>query len=264
MKRAYYPRPTMCITQGYDSNYTHQGTFAIDDSGEDGGIDWFLAPFDCVIKKILSKDYGNWVWIESLEKVECPNGYVGYLTMMFGHDNKVRHKAGDIIKEGKILGAEGTSGQATGNHNHIELGLGKYKGTWYENSKGVYMLYNAIKPNEYLYLKEGYVIKNGGGYKWTYEPKEVVIEPIIEKPIIEEIITPKVEPVIIPVLTPEIDEIEETDTIISVDTQEPEIAVQNDDTSELSDTLASSLLKLLKLAIDWLINKLGGKNGKDN
>ena len=125
MKRAYYPRPTMCITQGYNSKYTHQGTFAIDDSGEDGGIDWLLAPFDCVVKKILNKSYGIWLWVESLEKVECPNGYKGYLTMMIGHDNKVRHKVGDIIKEGTKFKAEGTSGGTTGNHNHIELGLGK-------------------------------------------------------------------------------------------------------------------------------------------
>ena len=172
MKKAYYPRPTMCITQGYNGNVSHQGTYAIDEAGEDGGIDWFLAPFDCVIKKVLDEKYGIWVWAESLEEVECANGYKGYLTIMFGHDNKVRFEVGKTIKEGETLGAEGTSGEATGNHNHFEIGLGKYKGTWYKNSDGVYMLYNAVKPHEYLYLKKDYVIKKSGGYNWTYENEQ--------------------------------------------------------------------------------------------
>ena len=165
MEKAKFPMPTMNITQGYNEG-AHKGTFAIDLAGEDIGIDWVLAPFTGTIKKVLSGTYGNWYWFESNEEVLCANGEVTKLTAMFGHDNKIRHKVGDIINQGEKLCAEGTSGKTTGNHCHLEIGLGPYVGTWYPNQYGIYMLYNAVKPNEYLCVPDNYEIKKDGGYKW--------------------------------------------------------------------------------------------------
>lgn len=169
MEKAKFPMPTMAITQGYDMG-THRGTYALDMAGEDAGIDWVLAPFTCKVKHVESnKGYGNWYWVESVEPVLCANGEVTKLTAMFGHDNKMRHKVGDIIKQGQPLCAEGTSGHATGNHCHFELGKGSYVGTWYRNAYGVYMLYNEVKPNEYLCVPDNYRIKSTGGYTWKKE-----------------------------------------------------------------------------------------------
>lgn len=168
MEKAKFIMPTMAVTQGYDMG-THKGAFALDLGGEDAGIDWVLAPFTGTIKCVLSGSYGNWYWFESNEEVLCANGEITKLVAMFGHDNKVRHKVGDVIKQGEPLCAEGTSGNATGNHCHFELGKGNYVGTWYKNSDGVYMLYNAVKPNEYLCVPDDYVIKNDGGYAWKKE-----------------------------------------------------------------------------------------------
>ena len=168
MEKAKFPMPTMNITQGYDMG-AHKGTFALDLAGEDTGIDWVLAPFTGTIKKVLSGTYGNWYWFESNEEVLCANGEVTKLVAMFGHDNRIRHKVGDVIKQGDNLCAEGTSGYTTGNHCHLEIGLGNYVGTWYKNGDGIYMLYNAVKPNEYLCLPDNYRIIKDGGYKWTKE-----------------------------------------------------------------------------------------------
>lgn len=168
MEKFKFPMPTMTITQGYDIG-THKGAFALDMAGEDAGIDWVEAPFTGVVKHIESASYGNWYWFESLDKVLCANGVIDYMTVMLGHDNKMRHKVGDIVKQGEHLCAEGTSGQATGNHCHMEVGRGKYVGTWYPNQYGVYMLYNAVKPNEYMCVPDNYVIKNDGGYAWKRE-----------------------------------------------------------------------------------------------
>ena len=168
MEKAKFPMPTMAITQGYNVG-THKGAYALDMAGEDTGIDWVLAPFTGTIKKVLSGTYGNWYWFESNEEVLCANGEITKLTAMFGHDNKIRHNVGDVIKQGEHLCAEGTSGHATGNHCHFELGKGSYAGTWYPNQYGVYMIYNAVKPNEYLCVPDNYVIKNNGGYTWKKE-----------------------------------------------------------------------------------------------
>lgn len=174
LEKAKFPMPTMNITQGYDVG-THKGAFALDMAGEDSGIDWVLAPFTGKIVHVESASYGNWYWFESLDKVLCANGELTKLTCMFGHDNKMRHKVGDIIKQGEPLCAEGTSGNATGNHCHLEVGIGSYVGNWYKNQYGVYMLYNAVKPNEYLCLPDNYKIKivdgklKNGGLGWIRE-----------------------------------------------------------------------------------------------
>lgn len=174
IEKAKFPMPTMNITQGYNEG-SHKGTFALDLAGEDSGIDWVLAPFTGKIVKTLSGSFGNWYWFESLDKVLCANGELTKLTCMFGHDNKMRHKEGDIIKQGEPLCAEGTSGNATGNHCHLEVGVGPFAGTWYPNQYGIYMLYNEVKPNEYLCLPDDYKIKiadgvlRNGGLGWKRE-----------------------------------------------------------------------------------------------
>lgn len=178
MEKAKFPMPTMDITQGYDMG-THLGTFALDIAGEDTGIDWVDAPFTGVIKHTESASYGNWYWFESLEPVLCANGEVTKLTCMFGHDNKMRHNVGDIVKQGEHLCAEGTSGKATGNHCHLEVGKGEYVGNWYPNQYGIYMLCNEVKPNEYLCLPEGCNIKNDGGYAWKWESEVQETQPSV-------------------------------------------------------------------------------------
>lgn len=168
MEKAKFPMPTMAITQGYDEG-THLGTFALDLAGEDTGIDWVDAPFTGKIVHTESASYGNWYWFESLEPVLCANGEVTKLTAMFGHDNIMRHNVGDIVQQGEHLCAEGTSGQATGNHCHFELGIGDYVGTWYPNQYGIYMLYNEVKPNEYLCVPDDCRILEDYGYAWKKE-----------------------------------------------------------------------------------------------
>lgn len=168
MEKAKFPMPTMAITQGYCIG-THKGAYALDMAGEDAGIDWVLAPFTGVVKHVESASYGNWYWFESLEPVLCANGEITKLTCMFGHDNALRHNVGDVIRQGENLCLEGKSGNADGNHCHLEVGKGEYVGTWYPNQYDVYMIYNAVKPNEYLCLPDDYRIINDGGYHWTRE-----------------------------------------------------------------------------------------------
>ena len=86
MEKPIYPSPYMRITQ--HNVGTHIDSFAIDEAGMDGGIDYILAPFTGIIKKIYTKD-ANEVWLESLDKVEYPDGTIDYMTVMFAHANDV-------------------------------------------------------------------------------------------------------------------------------------------------------------------------------
>ena len=107
MEKPLYPSPYMRITQGYGVG-THKNSFAIDDGGSDSGIDFILAPFTGVIKKIYPND-ANEVWLESVDKVEYPDGTIDYMTMLFAHDNDVSNlKVGQVIPRGTRFYEEGT------------------------------------------------------------------------------------------------------------------------------------------------------------
>lgn len=170
MQRAMYPSPYMRITQGYDEG-THLESFAIDDAGSDSGIDYLVAPFDCVVKKIYTND-ANEVWFESASPVEYADGTVDYMTVMMAHCNDVSFlSVGQIIKQGDRCYYEGTKGYATGNHAHIECGKGKFTGTgWHKLTTGFYGINNGKKPEECFYIDDSIKVLDDYGYHFKKVP----------------------------------------------------------------------------------------------
>lgn len=167
MEKPLYPCKNMRITQGYNEG-THLDSFAIDDAGKDTSISKIRAPYTGIIKKIY-KDDANEVWLESIDKVEYPDGTKDYLTMMFAHSNDVSNLfVGKKIAQNEEFYSEGTKGNATGNHCHFECGKGKFTGTgWHKNSSGYYSINNGKKPEDCLWLdKEVNVINN---YKYNFK-----------------------------------------------------------------------------------------------
>lgn len=164
MEKPLYPSPYMRITQGYNVG-THLDSFAIDEAGSDSGIDFILAPFTGVIKKIYPED-ANEVWLESVDKVEYPDGTIDYMTIMFAHDNDVSNlKVGQVISKGTRFYEEGTKGNATGNHVHIECGKGKFTGSgWHKNNAGYWSINNPKKPTECLWIDDTIKILDSKGY----------------------------------------------------------------------------------------------------
>lgn len=163
-KRALFPMRYLNVSQGYGTS-GHKGGYPIDLAGKDSGIDNVYAPFDCRVKKIYN--YGHTVWIQSRYKVKWANGDVNYATISFTHDNNVSNlKVGQRLKRGQKFYQEGTAGNATGNHVHMETARGKFVNPgWYKTKYGTWRIYNAVKPQSLLWLHETKVIKTGG-YKW--------------------------------------------------------------------------------------------------
>ena len=174
MEKPLYPSPYMRITQGYNVG-THLDSYAIDEAGSDSGIDFILAPFTGVIKKIYPND-ANEVWLESVEQVEYPDGTIDYMTMMFAHDNDVSNlKVGQVIPKGTRFYEEGTKGNATGNHVHMECGKGKFTGSgWHKNSAGYWSINNPKKPTECLWIDDTIKILDSKGY--TFRKIEEVLK----------------------------------------------------------------------------------------
>ena len=164
MEKAMYPMKDIRITQKHGEG-THKSCFAVDDAGIDGGISNVYAPFTGVIKKIYTAD-ANEVWLESINKVEYPDGTKDYMTIMFCHDNSVTSLyVGKVINQGEVFYQEGTKGNATGNHLHFECAKGKFtKSGWYEDASGYWSIINGKLATDCLWIDDSYDIKNTRGY----------------------------------------------------------------------------------------------------
>ena len=188
MEKPIYPSPYMRITQGYMIG-THKDSYAIDEAGSDSGIDYINAPFTGIIRKIYTGD-ANEVWLESSEPVIYPDGTVDYMTMMFAHDNDVSNLfVGKVINRGERFYEEGTKGNASGNHVHMECGRGKFTGSgWHQNSAGYWSINNGKNPTECLWIDDSITVLNSNGYTFKRIEPEVSVPdtPTTEEPIVEE------------------------------------------------------------------------------
>ena len=117
---AWFPAPTMNITQIAYESYSHSNNNAIDFvSG--GNV---FAPFT---GKIVYKD-ANWgyVLLQSTNEVYYADGTLDYMTVAFMHDSNISDlSVGQVIKQGKAFYQAG--GMGSGNPNaypvHVDLSI---------------------------------------------------------------------------------------------------------------------------------------------
>lgn len=174
MEKPLYPSKYMRITQRYNTG-SHVDSYAIDEAGQDSSISTLYAPFTGIIKRIYTAD-ANEVWLESVEPVEYPDGTVDYMTIMFAHSNDVSNLfVGKKINKNEPFYTEGTKGNATGNHVHIECGKGKFTGTgWYKNNGGSYSINNKKIPEECLWIDNTITILNNNGLSFKTIKEETI------------------------------------------------------------------------------------------
>ena len=167
-QRAIFPMKYINITQKWGGG-THTYGYPIDNAGKDTRIDEVFAPFDGVIKKIYKN--GNTVWLESLEPVEFANGVKDYAVVSFTHDDDVSDlEVGQVVRQGQVFYAEGTAGQATGNHVHIECGRGKFKGSgWYQAQNGQWVINDPVKPPDMFVATKDNVVINSMSINFSKE-----------------------------------------------------------------------------------------------
>lgn len=196
MEKPLYPSKNMRITQGYNEG-THLYSYAIDQAGANTSIEAIYAPFTGIIKKIYQND-ANEVWLESSDKVEYPDGTIDYMTILFAHNNDVSDLfVGKKIYQNEKFYSEGTKGNVSGNHCHIECAKGKFTGSgWYKNDAGYWSINNGKKPEECLWINDEIKIIDNHNYNF----KKIEVEMLEDTP-------PKIEP---PKEKPELPEITDT------------------------------------------------------
>ena len=165
---AMYPNPVMNITQSINGSYSHMGTNAIDDAQADTGISNGYAPCDMIC---VATDYvnGNAMFWQSQRKVRTRKYGDCIISMMVIHDNTANAYVGMKIPQGSQLFSEGTMGNATGNHNHIEVAPCAFTRMYVLNSSGVYMMPNNVNPADIFFVDDTRII-NGGGLNWAKIP----------------------------------------------------------------------------------------------
>lgn len=166
MEKPIFPAKYMRITQGYNEG-THKNSFAIDNADVDGTKSIIYAPFTGIIKKIYQND-ANEVWLESTDKVEYPDGTVDYMTIMFAHADDISNLfIGKRIKQNEAFYKEGTKGNVTGAHCHIECGQGKLtEDGWHKNNSGYWSINNGKKPEECLWINDEIKIIDSNNYNF--------------------------------------------------------------------------------------------------
>ena len=135
-------------------------SYELDLAGSDSGIDYWYnwMPDTCwyCAGSFGTKATGNtrFYWSVdkngSAKKVLCADGKERYITLAMTHSNR-SYPVGEIIGYKGILYQEGTAGQATGNHIHLEVCEGRVK-TKTKNSKGYYNLPNMLDPRSVFFI----------------------------------------------------------------------------------------------------------------
>lgn len=137
--------------------------YAFDLIGSDNNV---KAPFTGKLKYI-QKGGSHYVIFQSKNKVRIANGKIDYVTLMLCHDNDVSNlKVGQEIKQGEVFYQQGTYGNVTGKHLHIEAAIGKYTTLMQVRNNGsqlndvLFLAQNTKRTKDYIKVS-----KANGGYK---------------------------------------------------------------------------------------------------
>lgn len=136
-----FPMPYLYLTQGEHNGYNIDivGWSA---NGQVSNTPLY-APFTCkcvYVGNYPSENTPTVCW-QSIDKVNFIDGSVDYACISLSHDDNFNsYSVGDIKQQGEIFGHTGTTGITSGDHCHLGIGKGEYRG--YGNVGGGYQLVN--------------------------------------------------------------------------------------------------------------------------
>ena len=173
------PFENFYLTCGPNEGKYHKGLMAIDVRGsKPGAKEAYYAP--ATVKCIDTwASYGQAMW-QTVNKVRCPNGYIGIVTFMTCHDDTFDAYKGLVVPQGSQLGNMGVKGLSSGVHCHIEFSQSDDT-TWYQNQYGNYMFNYEVDPEEVCFMDNVNILNGYGNWKYlkdvpVEEPKPVVDE----------------------------------------------------------------------------------------
>ena len=172
----FFPKSTYYLTQGYgEHSYSHKNKIALDVSGAKGGTKNIYAPFTGYFKNPFhekGKAYG--VYLISEKKVLCADGNYHYAVCKFVHPKEIENiKDGQTFIQGELIMKDGHTGNATGDHLHLEVSI-------FDDNKKIVLTKNRVDPCNYMVLKEDCKVKND---YYKYQKKHYVFKRVSEIPV---------------------------------------------------------------------------------
>lgn len=183
-----YPFKKMYITQNYNQgnhkehwyHSTNYKDYPIDESCGDIKKDPVYAPVDMKVIRIYGLNTTattNAIVLQTTDKVRTPIGdRVVIMTLTHPLDSDINKlKVGQIIKKGAVICYEGNDG-AKGNHIHLTVGTGSYKGL-FKNNNGKYCFVETTTntPEELIFVNTKFTkIINADGINWKTVTTDVV------------------------------------------------------------------------------------------
>lgn len=110
-----------------------------------GGNDPVYSMLDGIIhSKGTSSSRGNWVIVYNNNS---SSPYYGYATLYMHLRDPVSYSVGDSVLVGQQVGIEGTTGQSTGIHLHVEMqDLNRWGGEWHSS----YTQSDYLDPTQFM------------------------------------------------------------------------------------------------------------------
>lgn len=155
------------ISQSRYGSYSHKGLNAYDLTGEDSGIDRFIATYQYVIIGVLS--FTGTGFANTVMFYDDENDVTLALTHQNNLDRSIYY-VGHRFNLNDTIYFEGMAGKATGNHIHLEIGKGRQ--TTKTKINGVWQLKELINIEDYFYL-DNTIIKDTKGI--NFEIKELTM-----------------------------------------------------------------------------------------
>lgn len=159
------------ITQGRYGGYSHKNLNAYDLAGMDSGIDRFKTFND--LEVIGVHEYSRTGFANTV----CFFDALNDVTLALTHMNSIPSecKVGKVYHAGDTIYYEGTKGNATGNHIHLEVGRGKQTGKVKIN--GTWQLKDLINIEDYFYIDDTYTsVKDDNGYKFSHGQESMAMQ----------------------------------------------------------------------------------------
>ncbi len=165
IQRLAVPMKYVSVSQTENSLYSHKGLLALDMNGMDSQQDYGRAPCYVKVLAVLDKastTMNNTVLFGSCDesgnqaKVLFNDGTKAVVTVAMTHMNSIKNiKVGKIYAPLEECYLEGTTGNATGNNIHIEVGLG-WQTKKVKRSDGNWALQDLVSLKRCFCLLKGF------------------------------------------------------------------------------------------------------------
>lgn len=151
-----FPSVAIRITQNPLGSYSHAGAKSTDQAYTPNTK--LYAPVDLICVKNNGSTPGGATFYHTKEKVHTPYGLIHY-TLALTHDNNGGSwEVGKTYLQGEHIYTEGTAGQVTARHVHIDVALGHVT-TQYQNSQGVWELVDSIYLDQVMYANHTDIVQ---------------------------------------------------------------------------------------------------------